>query len=204
MPSKIVPLVVGEKYHVFNRGVDKRTVFHDVEDYLRFYESLFWFNNADPVVNLSFAKKQDYTNVDRLVAIEAYALVDNHFHLIIEQLVEDGVSMFMKRISAGYTGYYNEKYERSGSLFQGKYKRVHIESDQQFNYLLAYVHNNYLVHGLQKPQHMYQSSSLHIEGSGVSKLLSLNNQQPLNIKDSESLARQVFAERKQRKNEIFE
>jgi hypothetical protein len=204
MPRKQIVLTVGEKYHVFNRGVDKRIVFHDVEDYLRFYESLHFFNRVEPVLSIRSAKTQDYTTVERLVGISAYVLINNHFHLLVEQLAADGIALFMKRVSVGYTCYYNEKYERSGALFQGTYKRVHIKTDEQLNYLHAYVNENHQVHGIQEPQHMYQSSSLQMRGRGTSKLLWQKSTGQYNQSSAQALAKQVYTERQHRKSELFE
>lgn len=110
MARKNIPLVTGEKYHIFNRGVDKRDVFLDQYDYLRFYQSLAFFNTIEPTVNYRLAKSS-YTkqNEKKLVNIEAYSLLPNHFHLIVEQIVDGGISEFLKRVSGGYTSYFNEK-----------------------------------------------------------------------------------------------
>jgi putative transposase len=197
MPSKTVVFEVGEKYHVFNRGVDKRTIFHNVEDYLRFYESLFWFNVEKPVSDLARAKANSSPPLaDRLVAIHAYALVGNHYHIILEQLLDNGISEFIKRVAAGYTGYYNEKYRRSGVLFQGKFKRVLIATDVQYNYLTAYVNENHIVHGLPEPQNIYESSSLHATGTCTSKLIPRPLVQKYNKREAVALAKQIFNDRK--------
>jgi hypothetical protein len=201
MPSKIVVLEVGEKYHIFNRGVDKRIIFHDTEDYLRFYESLFWFNVEKPVSDLARAKANPSHHIDRLVAIHAYALVGNHYHIILEQLLDNGISEFIKRVAAGYTGYYNEKYKRSGVLFQGKFKRVLIATDVQYNYLTAYVNENHLVHGLPEPQNIYESSTLHAVGTHTSKLISGLLAKKYNKREAAALALQIF---KDRKVELFD
>ena len=207
MPRKVVPLETGERYHVFNRGVDKRVVFHDTEDYVRFYESLHLFNTKDPVISIRAARRQDYTDVESLVTIEAYALLNNHLHLVVRQDVEGGLAEFMKRVAAGYTCYYNEKYERSGVLFQGTYKRVHLQTDAQCNYVTAYVHENYIVHGLSEPQHLYQSSSLHMCRLRKSKLLRATDGTSDMMYDQQEvrkLAKDIWAERQIRKSELLE
>jgi len=148
MPRKIIPLVTGETYHVFNRGVDKRIIFKDKTDYFRFHKSLQLFNSEDQtgsVYEQSF--KKDWIDTQTpLIDIHAYCLLKNHFHLLLTQLVDGGVSEFMKRLGGGYTLYFNERYKRSGSLFQGTFKRVHICSNEQLLYLGAYVNLNNLVH----------------------------------------------------------
>lgn len=166
MPRKIVPQVVGERYHVFNRGVDKRVIFESKDDYVRFYMSLSLFNSVEPVTNFDQAQsihRVERTN-QRLVSIEAYALLPNHFHFIISPLVDGGLSEFMRRVCGGYTSYFNERYERSGALLQGTFKRVHISSDEQYRYLFAYVNENHAVHDVPLDLEICHTSSLYYQG----------------------------------------
>ena len=72
---------------------------------------------------------------EKLVNITCYCLNPNHYHFILEQLVEGGISEFMKRLGGGYSNHYNKKYKRSGALFQGKFKSVYIESNKQLTFL---------------------------------------------------------------------
>jgi len=121
----------GACYHIFNRGVDKRDVFMDDFDYARFLRSLKEFNQIDPVVSL-YIKDQikragklvvtESLQDEKLVEIVAFNLLPNHFHLILKQLRDGGISEFMKRIGTGYTRFFNHKHKRSGVLFQGKFK----------------------------------------------------------------------------------
>ncbi len=203
MPSKKVFLENGEKYHLFNRGVNKQTVFHDAADYMRFYEYLHYFNTLEPAHDLRHAKAQKNSPDARLVDIQAYALIHNHFHLLVEQIVDDGISNLMRRLGAGYAGYYNEKYKRTGVLFQGKYKRVHINSDEQLHYLRAYINYNHIVHGLAEPEHVYQSSSLHFLGTFTSRIITLNDPD-YSHNEQKTLARHIYSERKSRKEELFD
>jgi putative transposase len=171
MARKIVPLITGEKYHIYNRGADKRIIFSDPSDYVRFYQTLAIFNTVEPATNYRLANSRSLDHLPVLVSIHAYALLPNHYHLILEQITDGGISEFIKRISGGYTSYFNEKNDRSGALFQGKFKRVHIESDAQYNYLFNYVNENHTVHDLPRSTEMYHSSSLHYQGKMKSKLL---------------------------------
>lgn len=143
----------GEFFHVYNRGVDKRIIFADPYDIQRFFQSMTEFNAIDPIGSLyenSFHKLHGSTVEFRkkLVNIVAYCLNPNHFHLILEQLVDSGISEFMKRLGGGYTWYFNNKYKRSGSLFQGKFKAVHVDSNQYLLHVSAYVNLNDHVHQL--------------------------------------------------------
>lgn len=140
----------GEFYHIYNRGVDKRSIFMDTEDFYRFLKSMNDFNVKDPIGSIfenSFNQLgSSAPKSGKLVNFIAYCLNQNHYHFILEPLVEDGVQKFMHKVSTGYTNYFNEKYKRSGSLFQGKYKAIHIDSNEYLLHLSAYINLNYKVH----------------------------------------------------------
>jgi len=133
-------------YHIYNRGVDKRDIFNNDNDRRRFLACLQYFNDTNQVKNIErLCDIQSSTNNDdrdKLVEILAFVLMPNHYHLLVKPLVEDGVSEFMKKIGIGYTHYFNIKNQRSGTLFQGKYKFVRIESDDQLAYIPYYIHFN--------------------------------------------------------------
>jgi Transposase IS200 like. len=194
MPQLPVPLVNGELYHVYNRGVDKRNVFLDESDFTRFYLSLHYFNSTQPTIHFRAAQANKEQKVP-LVHICAYALLPNHYHLIVRQVNDNGISEFMKRMSAGYTGYFNEKYERSGSLFQGKFKRVHITSQEQLQYLIPYVNENYSVHKLKQPNSLLRSSSLHYQGAKNSKIINEVIVKNYNSSAARELVKYIYAKR---------
>jgi len=161
-----VPFVENEIYHIFNRGVDKREIFSCNYDYMRILKSLDEFNQIDPVYSLylnDLRRKKNHLDVQRLkevrklIEIIAYCLNPNHFHLILRQLEPNGISEFMKRIGGGYTKYYNSKYDRSGFLFQGRFKSTHIDSNELLLYLSVYVNANYQIHGYSKKDWPYSS-----------------------------------------------
>lgn len=145
---------VGEYYHIYNRGVDKRIVFEDNQDIHRFYEGLLEFNVLEPIGSLyehSFAKKLGSSTSksdDRLVSFLAHCANPNHFHLLLRQEAENGIEKFMHRTGTGYTKYFNNKYKRNGSLFQGRYKSVHVNSNEYLLHLSAYINLNDRVHQL--------------------------------------------------------
>ena len=155
--------IIGERYHIFNRGVEKRDVFMDTHDYQRFIEGLREFNTVQPIGNLrdtmQYKKALQELNTcsKPLVKIIAYCLNSNHYHLILEEIIEGGISEFMKRVSGGYTLYFNKKYERSGALFQGRYKKVLINSNEYLLYLSAYVNQNHYIHGYKEANWLYSS-----------------------------------------------
>jgi len=141
----------GEFYHVFNRGVDKRKIFGSKFDVDRFLQSMDEFNTVNPIGSLyenSFLSPEIKTKrkSKRLVNFIAYCLNPNHYHFILEQLVENGISQFMHRLSGGYSWFFNKKYQRSGALFQGVFKATHIDSNEYLLRVSAYVNLNYKVH----------------------------------------------------------
>jgi len=117
----------------------------------RFFRCMQMFNTIVPVGSLYEAELPgtvEYREQDRLVSIVAYCLNPNHYHFILRQEVENGISEYMKRLGGGYTWYFNNKYKRSGALFQGRFKSTHIDSDAYLRHLSAYVNLNYEVHQL--------------------------------------------------------
>jgi len=148
----------GNYFHVYNRGVEKRNVFSNRHDYERFALCLREFNNVN-----SFIEIRDLIGLDdpfsgdpisgegcKLVEIAAYCLNPNHYHLLLKEEREGGVGKFMQKVGVGYTMYFNKKNNRSGVLFQGKYKKVEVKSNEQLLYLSAYVNANHYIHKIDE------------------------------------------------------
>jgi len=144
--SRNTTFAPGEFYHIYNRGTEKRKIFFNARDYTRFLALLCLCNGEFPVdlkrqgSTLSEILAQD--RGESLVDICAYCLMPNHFHLILKEIKEGGISKFMQKLITGYTMYFNKVYERSGVLFQGKFKSEHANDDNYLKYLVAYVHLN--------------------------------------------------------------
>lgn len=137
------PLVTGEFYHIYNRGVDKRNIFFDNSDKLRFFKSMHCFNTVKPIGSLfenNFRKEK--SKEKPLIRFVAYCLLENHFHFLIEQMVDNGISQYMKRLLGGYTWYFNNRHKRWGALFQGAFKSKHIDSNETLLHISAYVNLN--------------------------------------------------------------
>lgn len=147
-----IKLANNEYYHIFNRGVDKRKIFSDYEDVCRFFQSMEEFNTLEPIGSIfenSLRKKKYGHSVSKqinLVDFVCYCLNPNHYHFVLKQLVDNGIEKFMHRLGNGYTKYFNHRYERIGSLFQGRYKAVHINSNEYLLHVSAYVNLNDRVH----------------------------------------------------------
>jgi hypothetical protein len=137
-----VELATGEIYHIFNRGVDKRIVFNDQKDLDRFLLSMISFNSLEPVGSLHEQSFKKEKIKKQLVNFVAYNLLPNHFHFILEQVSDGGISQFMKRLLGGYTWYFNNKRKRSGALFQGAFKSAHIDSNEYLLHVSVYVNLN--------------------------------------------------------------
>ncbi len=147
---------MSEIYHILSRGVDKRKIFMDERDYYRFVHDLFEFNDEAPAFNNSYHFRNpdkiiDFANRYRteelqprepVVDIFAFCLMPNHYHLLLSPKREEAVSFFMRKINVGYANYFNKKYERKGTLFEGRYKSVLIDSQSHFIHLPYYIHLN--------------------------------------------------------------
>ena len=172
MPSRKVKFVEGEYYHIYNRGVDKRNIFSDKSDLKRFLQSMKEFNTKDPIGSLyekSFVKEKLGGSSSKLVQFIAYCLNPNHYHFILTPLVEKGIEKFMQRLGTGYTMYFNERNKRSGSLFQGKFKSKHINSNEYLLQASSYVNlNNYDKKGTIKKSLNASSWLEYIQSNNVS------------------------------------
>lgn len=143
------PFAVDEFYHLYNRGVDKRKIFWDDHDRQRFLMLLYLCNERE-TVHLKNLKRggttyRDVFSFDRgkpLVAIGAYCLMPNHFHLLVREVTKGGISLFMQKLLTGYAMYINKRHERSGALFEGRFKSERVHTDNYFHYLYSYIHLN--------------------------------------------------------------
>lgn len=135
-----------EFYHVYNRGTEKRNIFMSRADRDRFMALLYFANQNEPtdlkLQGSTLLGTIEERTGDPIVEIIAYCLMTNHFHLLIRELEEGGISKFMQKLTTGYTMYFNKKYERNGSLFQGRFKATHVADDRYMKYLISYIHLN--------------------------------------------------------------
>ncbi len=134
----------GEFYHLYNRGINKMTIFLDDVDKKRFIKLLFACNSKKPVVfkSIQGSPLEKIERGETIVDIGAYCLMPNHFHLLIREKIENGITMFMEKLFTAYSMYFNKKNERTGRLFEGIFKATHINYDEYLKYLFAYIHLN--------------------------------------------------------------
>src|SRR3989338_3244560 len=135
---------VGEYYHIYNRGVEKRDIFTQKKDWARFHRLLYLANSTNSFIFRDLENKtfDKIKSGKILVAIGAYVLMPNHFHILAKEINNNGLSMFMEKLTTGYSMYFNKKYERVGPLFQGRFKAQHVDDDDYLKYLYAYIHLN--------------------------------------------------------------
>ena len=162
MPSRIIPYVNDHFYHIYNRGSEKRPIFENQRDYQRFLKTLRYYQIEGPKPRFSRFPSPLVNKLDeskQIVEIIAYCLMPNHFHLLIKQLKDGGITEFVGKLSNSYTKYYNTKNNRVGHLFQGEFKAVIIESDEQLTHVSRYLHLNPYVACLTKEVDQYKWTS---------------------------------------------
>lgn len=146
----------GEFYHIYNRGNNKQIIFSDTRDWVRFLFITLYFQSTVPIYNISSSVtsyiKHSVFNVSnetlkkiddsRVVELVGFSHMPNHFHLLLIELREGGVSQFMQRVQNSYTKYFNSKYRRNGHLFQGPFQAIHVKDNRQVLHLSTYIHRN--------------------------------------------------------------
>lgn len=158
-----VIFAAGEFYHVVNRGVEKRITFLDKRDYQRFLETISYYRFKNVPSRFSFRNRplmlQKTNDKSLLVEIVCFCLMPNHFHLLLKQIRENGITTFVSKISNSYTKYFNTRHKRIGPLLQGSFKAVRIENDEQLLHTSRYIHLNPLIDYLVKDLSNYEYSS---------------------------------------------
>ena len=149
-------IALGEYYHILNRGNNKQDIFVDDRDRIRFLFIMLYFQFSLPFYNIGrqvscFTKHQKFNISDELskkmvenrtTELIGFVFMPNHFHLILQETKENGISKYMMRVQNSYTKYLNTRHNQSGHLFQGNFKRIHIKDNEQLLYLSAYIHHN--------------------------------------------------------------
>lgn len=139
MPSRPTTFIEEEYYHLYNRGNSKQVIFHDEQDHKYFMHLILIMNNDKRIKTRGY---KDGVDEGKLISIGAFCLMPNHFHFLVRQEKEGGISLFMQKLLTGYVGYYNQKYKRAGALFEGRFKSKHAGEDSYLKYLFSYIHLN--------------------------------------------------------------
>ena len=129
-----------EFYHLYNRGTEKRVIFHDKEDYQHFLFLMYICNTTKSIELRKIGKNFDRENI--LIEIGAYCLMPNHFHILAHEKTEGGISKYMHKLLTAYSMYFNKKYKRTGKLYEGVFKSTYVEKDNYLKYLYSYIHLN--------------------------------------------------------------
>ena len=169
-----VKFAPAEYYHVYNRGNNKQIVFNDIRDWIRFLFILLYFQSPLPIHNIgktvSHYIKHRVFNItgettekitaNRYVELVSFSLMPNHFHILLREIKNNGISQYMQRIQNSYTKYFNTKYKKVGHVFQGPFQAVHIENNRQILHLSAYIHRNSReIVGWKNKEHLFPWSS---------------------------------------------
>lgn len=153
MPYRTVPFIINQFYHVVNRGVASLPIFSSTRDYFRFLDLIDYYrfmNTPMSFSNLIKLPQEQRNNVwttlrdkNSLHAeILSFCLMPNHFHFLLKQTAERGISTFLGNLENSYVKYFNTKSTRAGPLFQSMFKAVRIETNEQLLHVSRYIHLN--------------------------------------------------------------
>ncbi|MFA6524070.1 MAG: transposase [Candidatus Paceibacterota bacterium] len=143
MSIRKISFAVDEYYHIYNRGNSKQKIFLNKGDYFHFLKLLYLCNSKRNFVIRDIVEDEyDFDREESFVYIGTFCLMPNHFHLLIKEKEEDGISKFMQKFSTAYVMYFNTIHKRTGSLFEGKFKAEHLYNDRYLKYVFSYMHLN--------------------------------------------------------------
>lgn len=149
MPVREVSIDMGEIHHIYNRSIAKFKIFNSSADYKRIIDTIEYYSIGNPPCKFSLftelgrlGKAPHADRSKKLVRILAYCIMPTHLHLILEEIVNGGIAEYMKRIMESYTRYFNTKHTRKGPLWEGRFRNVLVESDEQLIHLTRYIHLN--------------------------------------------------------------
>ncbi len=140
MSTRKISFAIGEYYHIYNRGTEKRIIFKNKVDYDYFLFLMYVCNTTKSIEIRNINKKFD--RGDTLIDIGAYCLMPNHFHILIREKTEGGISKYMLKLMTAYSMYFNKKYNRTGKLYEGTFKSIYVSNDNYLKYLYSYIHLN--------------------------------------------------------------
>jgi len=140
MASRKQVFAINEYYHLYNRGTEKRVVFLDKQDYQHFLFLMYICNTKRSIILREIGKSFD--RGETIIDIGVYCLMPNHFHILVREKIENGISIYMRKLLTGYSMYFNKKYKRTGKLYEGVFKSIYIDNDNYLKYLYSYLHLN--------------------------------------------------------------
>ena len=142
--SRNIELSLDEFYHVFNHGNGDRLIFLDDKDKERFVKLLYLMNSVNSILleDIPFGQEFSFDRGETVVDLGAYVLMDNHYHLLLKEKIEGGISKFMQKLVTAYAMYFNARHHKRGTLFEGKFKARHLGLDEYLRHMFAYIHLN--------------------------------------------------------------
>jgi len=153
MPIRKTPLITDQIYHVFNRSVAGQIIFRNSREYKLFIELVEYYSFSDVRLRFSHYTRLEknvriqtldelYKSSKRLVNVYAFCVMPNHYHILVKQNVDNGISDFIRKLQGSYAHYLNIKTKRAGSVYQSPFKGSLIEYDEQFIHVARYIHIN--------------------------------------------------------------
>ena len=148
-------LITGETYHIFTRSIADFKIFNNKKDFERMQQLMKYYQVENELrlsdfIELKIVRREGFNNAFNLISknkeksvqIIAFCLMPTHIHLVIKQLIDDGITIFIKDILNSYTRYFNIKYQRKGPLWETRFKSVLVNSNEQLLHLTRYIHLN--------------------------------------------------------------
>jgi putative transposase len=185
MPQRRTPLANNEVYHIYNRSIAGYQIFNNEWDYERILSSLSFYKSSTPICkfanylefkNAIGAETYTYGADGKLVDILAFCIMPTHIHLILSQLADDGISLFLNRISKSYSQYFNNKHKRNGPLWESRFNNVLVETDEQLLHLTRYIHlNPTTAHLVNDPKDWKYSSYNEYMANGNTNICNFKN-----------------------------
>lgn len=150
MPSRKVPLITGEYYHIYNRGFNKNLIFLSPDDYSRAYKTIQYYQFITPSIKFSYLNSRPIEQqrsilgqlVQTTIDILSFCFMPNHFHFLIKQNKNNGILNSISKFSTSYANYFNIIHEKNGPVFEGRFKAIRITNNEQLLHLSRYIHLN--------------------------------------------------------------
>lgn len=140
MAERKQSFAIDEYYHLYNRGVEKRIIFQDKQDREHFLFLMYICNTTRSIALRDIG--ENFDRKETIVNIGAYCLIPNHFHILVREKIDDGISTYMRKLMTAYSMYFNKRYKRTGKLCENVFKATHCDNDRYLKYLYSYIHLN--------------------------------------------------------------
>ena len=165
MPSRKLPIINDEYYHIYNRGFNKKPIFISNNDYQRALETIRYYQFSTPSFKYSILNRLTIQQKNKLlqqlvstqIDILAFCFMPNHFHFLIKQISDDGILKSISKFSNSYSKYFNTLHEKNGPVFDSRFKAVRVTSNEQMLHLSRYIHLNPYTASIEKNLNQIQN-----------------------------------------------